>query len=108
MTDHTEAGPDDSRDKSAEKCGKSVSSMRSSLFLKCDEQKNKTGTNSIDVPNARSQEQQEKDTDLQFDRVWREVVDFGEPVSGNGEEGWGRKWVSVARVSILDKPPEEP
>lgn len=47
---------------------------------------------------------------LQIDRVWREVVDFGEPVSGTGEEGWGRKRVSVARVSILDGPcrPKEP
>lgn len=35
-------------------------------------------------------------------RAWREVVDFGEPVSGTGEEGWGRKRVSVARVSFLD------
>ncbi|MDA4844101.1 hypothetical protein [Hoeflea poritis] len=41
---------------------------------------------------------------LGIDRVWREVVDFGEPSSGTGEEGWGRKRVSVPRVSILDGP----
>ena len=41
---------------------------------------------------------------LGIDRVWREVVDFGEPTSGIGEEGWGRKRVSVPRVSILDGP----
>ncbi|MCP4318965.1 MAG: hypothetical protein GY789_23970 [Hyphomicrobiales bacterium] len=41
---------------------------------------------------------------LCIDRVWRDVVDFGEPTSGTGEEGWGRKRVSVTRVSILDGP----
>ncbi|WP_136659054.1 hypothetical protein [Nitratireductor sp. XY-223] len=41
---------------------------------------------------------------LGIDRVWREVVDFGEPTSGTGEADWGRKRISVARVSILDDP----
>ncbi|MCY6381046.1 hypothetical protein [Hoeflea prorocentri] len=43
--------------------------------------------------------------DMGIQSVSREVVDFGEPTSGTGEEGWGRKTVSVARVSILDDLP---
>lgn len=40
--------------------------------------------------------------DLGIERVWREVIDFGEPTSGNGDPDWGRKQISVARVTLLD------
>ncbi|WP_419906470.1 hypothetical protein [Hoeflea sp.] len=59
-------------------------------------QENKTGTKAPDTPPLPLAPA------LGISRVWREVIDFGEPTSGNGEEGWGRKRVSVARVSILD------
>lgn len=66
------------------------------------EYENKTGTNAREV----TQEQSKSVAPgLGIERVWREVVDFGDPVSGTGEEGWGRKRVSVARVSILDADP---
>lgn len=60
---------------------------------------NKTRTNADEVTPERSKPVA---PGLGIERVWREVVDFGDPVSGTGEEGWGRKRVSVARVSILD------
>lgn len=65
------------------------------------EQENKTGTNTSEMTCERSVPVA---PDLEIERVWREVVDFGDPVSGTGEDGWGRKRVSVARVSILDAP----
>ena len=70
------------------------------LFM-TNEYENKTGTNANELTHDRSQPIA---PDLGIERVWREVVDFGDPVSGTGEEGWGRKRVSVARVSILDEP----
>ena len=62
---------------------------------------NKTGTIATGLAGERSKPIA---PGLGIERVWREVVDFGDPVSGTGEEGWGRKRVSVARVSILDAP----
>ncbi len=40
--------------------------------------------------------------ELGIERVWRAVIDFGEPTSGNGDPDWGRKQISVPRVSLLD------
>ena len=65
---------------------------------------NKTRTNAGGVSVDHSVRTGSLRTQLRIERVWREVVDFGEPCSGTGEEGWGRKRVSVARVSILDGP----
>jgi hypothetical protein len=65
---------------------------------------NKTGTNEYGVSHEGADRTGILAAELRILRVWREVVDFGEPCSGTGEEGWGRKRVSVARVSILDGP----
>ena len=64
-----------------------------------DRYENKTGTNATNLHGGKARRVA---PGLGIRRVWREVVDFGEPVSGTGEEGWGHKRVSVARVSILD------
>lgn len=64
------------------------------------EYENKTGTNASEVTH---EQLKPVAPGLGIERVWREVVDFGDPVSGTGEEGWGRKRVSVARVSILEE-----
>lgn len=39
---------------------------------------------------------------LGIERVWRRVVDFGDPKSTGVGDSWGYKHVSVARVSLLD------
>jgi hypothetical protein len=42
--------------------------------------------------------------ELGLRRVWRRVVDFGDPKSSGIGDAWGYKRVSVSRVSILDGP----
>gem|GEM_PF-4600186 len=73
-------------------------------FLTVNQKENKTGTSSLvehlwdrDAPRQEARE-------LGIERVWRRVVDFGEPTSGNGDSDWGHKRVSVARVTLLDGP----
>ncbi len=39
---------------------------------------------------------------LGIERVWRQVVDFGDPKSSGIGDSWGYKRVSVPRVSIID------
>ncbi len=39
---------------------------------------------------------------LGIDRVWRRVVDFGDPKSTGIGDSWGYKRVSVPRVSFID------
>ncbi|MEM6462790.1 MAG: hypothetical protein AAF724_12830 [Pseudomonadota bacterium] len=70
--------------------------------IKQDENKTRTY---LGEPCASATCTPEKEADqLGIERVWREVIDFGETGSGTGEEGWGRKRVSVARISLLDGP----
>ena len=57
---------------------------------------------SINRPQKENKTRTNTARELGIEAVAREVIDFGEPTSGTGEEGWGRKTVSVARVSILD------
>ncbi|MEX3008666.1 hypothetical protein [Hoeflea sp. TYP-13] len=68
------------------------------------ENKTRTDINSEPIPEPLPPQTLAKD--LGIEPVWRVVIDFGEPTSGTGEEGWGRKSISVSRVTILDGPRE--
>lgn len=45
---------------------------------------------------------------LGIDRVWRRVVDFGDPKSTGIGDSWGYKRVSVPRISFIDNDPNGP
>lgn len=63
--------------------------------------KNKTRTKDVDGRQSRL-ERRLLSREIGLERVWRDVVDFGDPKSSGIGDGWGHKRVSVARVSILD------
>lgn len=73
-------------------------------LLTVNQKENKTRTNDLVGHQWDRVAPRQEARELGIERVWRRVVDFGEPTSGNGDSEWGHKRVSVARVTLLDGP----